>query len=63
MRRKGLKIYTVPYGKPHIQFDLLPGMQGEEIHSQGLPPFGDLDDPCSNHGAGIRMCGLTHRKA
>jgi len=35
-------MYTVPYGKTQIQFDLLPGMKGEVIHSQGLPPLADV---------------------
>jgi len=30
-------MYTVPYGKTHIQFDLLPEMKGKVIHSHGLP--------------------------
>ncbi len=35
-------MYKVPYGKTEIKFDLLPGMKGEVIHSQGLPPLGDI---------------------
>jgi len=35
-------MYTLPYGKTQIQFDLLPGMKGEVIHSQALPPLGDV---------------------
>ncbi|TET92441.1 MAG: hypothetical protein E3J28_05955, partial [Desulfobacteraceae bacterium] len=30
-------MYTVPYGKTEIKFDLLPGMKGTLIHSQPLP--------------------------
>jgi lactate racemase len=35
-------MYTVPYGKTEIAFDLLPGMKGEVIHSQALPPLADV---------------------
>jgi nickel-dependent lactate racemase len=37
-------MYTIPYGKTQIQFDLLPGMKGKVIHSQGLPPLGNVSD-------------------
>ena len=35
-------MYTIPYGKTQIQFDLLPGMKGTVIHSQALPPLADV---------------------
>jgi len=35
-------VYTIPYGKTQIQFDLLPGMKGTVIHSQALPPLADV---------------------
>jgi nickel-dependent lactate racemase len=58
-------MYTVPYAKTEIKFDLLPGMKGTVIHSQGLPPLGDvsstidhaLTDPINS--APIR--GLAHK--
>jgi nickel-dependent lactate racemase len=35
-------MYTVPYGKTLLKFDLLPGMKGEVIHSQALPHIADV---------------------
>ena len=35
-------MHTVPYGKTDIPFDLVPGMKGTEIHSQELPPLGNV---------------------
>ena len=35
-------MYGVPYGKEEITFDLLPGMRATEIHSQPIPPLGDV---------------------
>lgn len=35
-------MYTLPYGKSRISFDLLPGMRGKVIHSHSLPPLNDV---------------------
>jgi nickel-dependent lactate racemase len=35
-------MYTVPYAKTEIAFDLLPGMKGTVIHSQALLPLADV---------------------
>jgi len=35
-------MYTVPYGKTEIEFDLLPGMKGTVIHSQPIQPLANV---------------------
>jgi nickel-dependent lactate racemase len=58
-------MYTVPYGKTQIQFDLLPGMKGEVIHSQSLPPLGDvstaIDATLAKPINSAPLCELAHK--
>jgi nickel-dependent lactate racemase len=35
-------MYTLPYSKAEITFDLLPGMKGTVICSQSMPPLADV---------------------
>ncbi len=35
-------MYTSPYSKAEITFDLLPGMKGTRVHSQSMAPLADL---------------------
>jgi len=37
------KMYSVPYGKGQITFDLLPGMRGTVVESKKVPPIADVE--------------------
>jgi len=37
-------MYTLPYSKTEITFDLLPGMKGTVVRSQSMPPLADVSD-------------------
>jgi len=58
-------MYTVPYGKTHIQFDLLPEMKGKVIHSHGLPALANaltaIDTTLSNPINSAPLRELAHK--
>jgi nickel-dependent lactate racemase len=37
-------MYSVPYGKTHLEFDLLPGMHGTVVESRRVEPLSDVAD-------------------
>jgi nickel-dependent lactate racemase len=37
-------MYSVPYGKTHLEFDLLPGMHGTVVESQRVEPLADVEE-------------------
>ena len=37
-------MYTLPYSKTEITFDLLPSMKGTVVRSQSVPPLADVSD-------------------
>jgi lactate racemase len=58
-------MYTVPYGKTHIQFDLLPEMKGKVIHSHGLPALANaltaIDTALANPINSAPLRELAHK--
>ena len=41
-------MYTLPYSKKELKFDLLPGMRGTVIHSQSMSPLADVPAAVEN---------------